>query len=180
MPNVWSKATPQGRRMHGCPEKLPTHFSHWWIPKVFFSIGITFGIITAYGSHWKRDEPVFVNSCVVALCDGLFSFVAGFTVFATLDHWSLGIPLKPRRDFKPQDFRIWSYLWFVVRNTWHSARWRSLDCTSNLCDIIPSGRWFWLFVFGRIPYNTVSLKKVVSLVKWGHPGHVQPRHWVWS
>ena len=63
-PDVWSKATSQ----------------------VFFSLGITFGIMTAYGSHCKRDEPVFLNSCVIAMCDGLFSFVAGFAVFATLGH----------------------------------------------------------------------------------------------
>ena len=63
-PDVWSKATSQ----------------------VFFSLGITFGIMTAYGSHCKRSEPVFMNSIVIALSDGLFSFVAGFAVFATLGH----------------------------------------------------------------------------------------------
>lgn len=63
-PDVWSKATSQ----------------------VFFSLGITFGIMTAYGSHCKRSEPVFMNSIVVATSDALFSFVAGFAVFATLGH----------------------------------------------------------------------------------------------
>ena len=63
-PDVWSKATSQ----------------------VFFSLGITFGIMTAYGSHCKRSEPVFMNSIVVATADAMFSFVAGFAVFATLGH----------------------------------------------------------------------------------------------
>lgn len=63
-PEVWSKATSQ----------------------VFFSLSVTFGIMTAYGSHCKRSEPVFINSCVVAVSDALFSFVAGFAVFATLGH----------------------------------------------------------------------------------------------
>jgi solute carrier family 6 GABA transporter-like protein 1 len=63
-PDIWSKATSQ----------------------VFFSLGITFGIMTAYGSHCKRSEPAFVNSIVIALSDGLFSFVAGFAVFATFGH----------------------------------------------------------------------------------------------
>lgn len=63
-PDVWSKATSQ----------------------VFFSLGITFGIMTAYCSHCKRSEPVFMNSIVIALSDGLYSFVAGFAVFATLGH----------------------------------------------------------------------------------------------
>jgi solute carrier family 6 GABA transporter-like protein 1 len=34
--------------------------------QIFFSIGITFGIMTAFGSHCKRHEPAFVNSVVIA------------------------------------------------------------------------------------------------------------------
>ena len=50
--------------------------------QIFFSIGVTFGILTAYGSHCKRDEPVVLNSCVIAFSNSAFSFVAGFAVFA--------------------------------------------------------------------------------------------------
>ena len=42
--------------------------------------------MTAYGSHCKRDEPAFVNSCVIAFSNSMFSFVAGFAVFASLGH----------------------------------------------------------------------------------------------
>lgn len=66
-PEVWSKAVSQ----------------------IFFSLSVTFGIMTAYGSHCHRTEPAFVNSCVVAISNCLFSFVAGFAVFATLGHLSL-------------------------------------------------------------------------------------------
>ena len=64
MPEVWSEACTQ----------------------IFFSIGITFGILTAYGSHCKRDEPAVLNTFVVAISNSLFSFVAGFAVFAALGH----------------------------------------------------------------------------------------------
>jgi SNF family Na+-dependent transporter len=63
-PDVWAKAVSQ----------------------IFFSIGITFGIMTAYGSYCKKGEPAFMNSCVVASCNSLFSFIAGFAVFATMGH----------------------------------------------------------------------------------------------
>ena len=32
------------------------------VAQIFFSVGITFGIMTAYGSHCKHGEPVFLNS----------------------------------------------------------------------------------------------------------------------
>lgn len=56
------------------------------VTQIFFSLGITFGVMTAYGSHCHRDEPAFMNSCVIAASNSLFSFVAGFAVFATLGH----------------------------------------------------------------------------------------------
>ena len=48
------------------------------VSQIFFSVGIAFGIMTAYGSYCKRGEPVFINSCVVAISNCLFSFIAGF------------------------------------------------------------------------------------------------------
>ena len=56
------------------------------VSQIFFSLSVTFGIMTAYGSHCKRDEPALVNSCVIALSNSLFSFIAGFAVFAALGH----------------------------------------------------------------------------------------------
>jgi SNF family Na+-dependent transporter len=56
------------------------------VSQVFFSLSVTFGIMTSYGSHCNRSEPAFLNSIVVAVSDALFSFVAGFAVFATLGH----------------------------------------------------------------------------------------------
>jgi len=63
-PNIWSEAVGQ----------------------IFFSLSVTFGVMTAYGSHMKRDEPALVNSVVVALANSMFSFIAGFAVFAAIGH----------------------------------------------------------------------------------------------
>jgi SNF family Na+-dependent transporter len=52
--------------------------------QVFFSIGLTFGIMTAYGSHCKQTDPAVKNSTIVASMDSLFAFIAGFAVFASL------------------------------------------------------------------------------------------------
>merc|ERR1712194_679044 len=54
------------------------------VGQVFFSLGITFGIMTAYGSHCHRVEPALMGSCVIAISNSLYSFVAGFAVFSAL------------------------------------------------------------------------------------------------
>jgi SNF family Na+-dependent transporter len=63
--------------------------------QIFFSLSVTFGILTAYGSHCKRDEPVVLNSCVIAASDTMFSFISGFAVFAALGHLAYleGVPV---------------------------------------------------------------------------------------
>jgi SNF family Na+-dependent transporter len=73
-PDVWSRATTQ----------------------IFFSIGITFGIMTAFGAHCKRDEPAFLNSCVIAGANSFFSIISGFAVFAALGHLAYleGVPVE--------------------------------------------------------------------------------------
>ena len=54
--------------------------------QIFFSIGISFGIMTAFGSHLRRHEPVFLNSVVIASANSMFSIISGFAVFASLGH----------------------------------------------------------------------------------------------
>lgn len=56
------------------------------VSQIFFSLSVTFGIMTAYGSHMKRDEPAFLNSCVVAFANSIFSFISGFAVFSAIGH----------------------------------------------------------------------------------------------
>lgn len=54
------------------------------VSQIFFSLSVTFGVMTAYGSHMPRNEPAFMNSCVIAIANSMFSFIAGFAVFAAV------------------------------------------------------------------------------------------------
>mmetsp|Transcript_14648 Transcript_14648/g.29751 ORF Transcript_14648/g.29751 Transcript_14648/m.29751 type:complete len:649 (-) Transcript_14648:136-2082(-) len=56
------------------------------VSQIFFSIGVTFGIMTAFGSYNNRDRPVALDSFVIACSNSLFSFISGFAVFASLGH----------------------------------------------------------------------------------------------
>lgn len=56
------------------------------VSQIFFSLSVTFGVMTAYASHLPRNEPAFFNSCVVAIANCTFSFVAGFAVFSAIGH----------------------------------------------------------------------------------------------
>jgi SNF family Na+-dependent transporter len=94
-PEVWSKAVSQ----------------------IFFSLSVTFGIMTAYGSHCHRTEPAFVNSCVVAISNCLFSFVAGFAVFATLGHLSLIENLESISQLEYSSFGLVFGSWPVALGT---------------------------------------------------------------
>jgi SNF family Na+-dependent transporter len=73
-PDVWSKAVSQ----------------------IFFSIGVTFGIMTAFGSHLERNAPAFANGCIVACCNSIFSILAGLAVFGSAGYLAnqQGIPLE--------------------------------------------------------------------------------------
>lgn len=65
------------------------------VSQIFFSLSVTFGIMTAYGSHMPRHEPAFINSCTISITNCMFSFLAGFAVFAALGHEAFleGIPV---------------------------------------------------------------------------------------
>lgn len=65
------------------------------VSQIFFSLSITFGTMTAYGSHCPRGEPAVLNSCVIGFSNAMFSFISGFAVFASLGHLSYlsGVPV---------------------------------------------------------------------------------------
>lgn len=56
------------------------------VSQIFFSLSVTFGTMTAYGSHCPRGEPATLNSTVIGLSNSMFSFLSGFAVFATLGY----------------------------------------------------------------------------------------------
>jgi len=54
--------------------------------QIIFSLSLTGGVMTAYGSNCPRTEPAFLNSTVIAVANSTFSFIAGFAVFGSLGH----------------------------------------------------------------------------------------------
>jgi len=74
---------------------------------------LTFGIMTAYGSHCKQDEPVVFNSCVIVFANSMFSVLSGFAVFCALGHLARleGVPVK---DLSFDGFGLLFGTWPVV------------------------------------------------------------------
>eukprot|EP00397_Hematodinium_sp_SG-2012_P010347 GEMP01010459.1.p1 GENE.GEMP01010459.1~~GEMP01010459.1.p1 ORF type:complete len:521 (-),score=95.49 GEMP01010459.1:1292-2854(-) len=62
--------------------------------QIFFSLSLTLGIMTAYGSYNDEKQNVFTNSCVIAFFNSLFSIIAGFAVFSALGNLNF---LKARK-----------------------------------------------------------------------------------
>lgn len=56
------------------------------VSQVFFSLSVTFGVMTAYSSYNKRNSPVFSNSLIIAFSNSLYSIIAGFAVFGTVGY----------------------------------------------------------------------------------------------
>jgi len=56
------------------------------VSQIFFSIGVTFGIMTAFGSYNQRNEPAVKHAFVIAIANSMFSFISGFAVFASLGY----------------------------------------------------------------------------------------------
>eukprot|EP00592_Proboscia_alata_P023477 CAMPEP_0194407786 /NCGR_PEP_ID=MMETSP0176-20130528/5758_1 /TAXON_ID=216777 /ORGANISM="Proboscia alata, Strain PI-D3" /LENGTH=625 /DNA_ID=CAMNT_0039207587 /DNA_START=80 /DNA_END=1960 /DNA_ORIENTATION=+ len=56
------------------------------VTQIFFSLSVTFGTMTAYGSLVPRSEPAFLNTIVIACTNCTFSFIAGFAVFSSIGH----------------------------------------------------------------------------------------------
>lgn len=70
------------------------------VGQVFFSMGVCFGIMTAYSSYIESRKGVFMDSMIVALLDSGISFFAGFVVFTATGVLAndLGV------DFTDKDF----------------------------------------------------------------------------
>lgn len=83
--------------------------------QIFFSIGLTFGILTAFGSHCPRSEPAVINAVVVSLVNSFFSFIAGFAVFAALGHLAY-VSGTPILDLPYSGFGLVFGTWPVVFN----------------------------------------------------------------
>jgi len=52
--------------------------------QIFFSLGVCMGVMVGYSSYNPKKAPIINNALTVAGCNCSFSFLAGFSVFATL------------------------------------------------------------------------------------------------
>eukprot|EP00397_Hematodinium_sp_SG-2012_P003943 GEMP01003953.1.p1 GENE.GEMP01003953.1~~GEMP01003953.1.p1 ORF type:complete len:830 (+),score=119.35 GEMP01003953.1:60-2549(+) len=72
-----------------CDWSILTNESSVWseaCTQIFVSIGVTYGVMTAYASYNSTGENVHTNSWIVALSNSAFSIVGGFAVFSSLGH----------------------------------------------------------------------------------------------
>jgi SNF family Na+-dependent transporter len=86
------------------------------VSQIFFSIGVTFGIMTAFGSYNEANEPAARHSMVIACSNSMFSFISGFAVFAAMGHLSIqtGTPVA---DLDFAGFSLVFGTWPVVMST---------------------------------------------------------------
>lgn len=56
------------------------------VSQIFFSLGVTFGMFTAFGSICPRQSPAFENSIMIALFNSIFSITSGFSIFGALGY----------------------------------------------------------------------------------------------
>lgn len=56
------------------------------VTQIFFSIGVTFGIMTAYASYNDRHARTVQDAVIVACSNSAFSFIAGFAVYSILGY----------------------------------------------------------------------------------------------
>jgi uncharacterized membrane protein YqjE len=137
------------------------------VSQIFFSIGINFGMMTAYGSHCHRDEPAFLNSSVIAASNSLFSFIAGFAVFAALGHLAY-LEDTPINDLGISGFGLIFGSWPVVLGTLPGgAHWVRLLFFMLFCLGIDSAFSFVeaaLTSFGDTVFLGRVDKRIVALI----------------
>jgi len=56
------------------------------VSQIFYSLSVTFGIMTAYGSYNQRNQNIVQDCVIIGVSNSLFSFIAGFAVFGTVGH----------------------------------------------------------------------------------------------
>jgi len=56
------------------------------IGQIFFSIGVCMGIMTSYGSYNPVKKPIIMDNMIIAICNSLLSFIAGFAVWSIVGY----------------------------------------------------------------------------------------------
>lgn len=98
----------RGATLEGAGEGIRQYIGQWdvsvlsqgsvWsdaVAQIFFSIGVTFGVMTAYSSYNSRYQNTVSDALIISLVNSGVSIVAGFAVFSVLGWLSLrsGIPI---------------------------------------------------------------------------------------
>mmetsp|Transcript_17843 Transcript_17843/g.40939 ORF Transcript_17843/g.40939 Transcript_17843/m.40939 type:complete len:677 (+) Transcript_17843:120-2150(+) len=127
--------------------------------QIFFSIGLTFGILTAFGSHCPRTDPAVVNATVVSLSNSLFSFVSGFAVFAALGHLAFLENVEPT-ELNYSGFGLVFGTWPVVFNKLPGGiHWVRL-IFFNLFLLGIDSAFAFLEAFITVMHDTVFFEKI--------------------
>jgi len=56
------------------------------VSQIFFSLGTTFGVLTAFGSHCPSGSPATENAYIIGFSNSMFSVISGFAVFGSLGY----------------------------------------------------------------------------------------------
>jgi len=54
--------------------------------QIFFSIGVAFGVMTAFGSHCDKNAPAVENAFIIAVANSAFSILSGVCLFGVMGY----------------------------------------------------------------------------------------------
>jgi len=54
--------------------------------QILFSLGLAFGVMTAFGSHCPPQSPAAINAYIIGFSNSFFSIIAGIAVFGSLGY----------------------------------------------------------------------------------------------
>lgn len=98
----------RGATLDGAGEGIRQYIGQWdfavlsdgaaWsdaVSQIFFSIGVTFGVMTAYSSYNSRFQNTVSDALIISLTNSAVSVLAGFAVFSVLGFLSQrsGVPI---------------------------------------------------------------------------------------
>mmetsp|Transcript_13025 Transcript_13025/g.30408 ORF Transcript_13025/g.30408 Transcript_13025/m.30408 type:complete len:650 (-) Transcript_13025:140-2089(-) len=56
------------------------------VSQIFFSIGVAFGVMTAFGSHCDKNAPAVENCLIIAFANSAFSILSGVCLFGVMGY----------------------------------------------------------------------------------------------
>ena len=86
---VWAVSLPgagAGLQFYLNPDFSKLTLNTWLLAfgQVFFTLGISWGILISYGSYLKKKEDIAKNSMTISLADTAIALLAGFVIFPAI------------------------------------------------------------------------------------------------